>query len=317
MQTEDNGSRRGGELEHMGRILRRVIDSQDSVPLSQDQTNQRVETRAEDCQCENCGSTFRGEVTIYKRFQPPREVRPRECPKCRAELEERQERERQEHLEELRKSVRERWRRECGMPPELLTRTFDNFERQYQKAAYDMALNWAKRFDLDSPRGYPSLILYSEKPGVGKGHLMSAIVNYVIDNWKCDPLGRYRCPVRFESGPSLVRRIRATYNIRKEDYIHEREDEVYHSLAGVSLLLLDDVGKETPSKFTQETYWYIIDERVKTGLPVIMSSRLEFEGERSLESLMGEDTVSRLYGMTRGQFIKMKGLDYRRLKGIA
>ncbi|MBA7545218.1 hypothetical protein ES705_37583 [subsurface metagenome] len=77
------------------------------------------------------------------------------------------------------------------------------------------------------------------------------------------------------------------------------------------------MGKETPSNFTRETYWYVIDERVKSGLPVIISSRLEFEGEHSLESLMGEDTISRLYGMTKGQFIKMKGPDYRKLKGIA
>jgi len=49
---------------------------------------------------------------------------------------------------------------------------------------------------------------------------------------------------------------------------------------------------------------------------VIISPRLWFEGERSLETLMGEDTVSRLYGMTRGDFIKMMGQDYRRVKSI-
>lgn len=301
-------------MEHISKTLPAVVGSEDSK-LSSPEASQ-TETRTEDCHCANCGITFQGEVTIYKKIQPPREVRARECPKCKTEREEREGRERQEYLEEQRKEVRDRWRRECGMPLELLTKTFANFEQQYQKAAYKAALDWAKGFDLDSPRGYPSLILYSGKPGVGKGHLMSAIVNQVITNWKGNP-ERTRCPIRFESGPSLVRRIRATYNIRKGDDIHEREDEVYHSLAGVPLLLLDDVGKETPSNFTRETYWYIIDERVKTRLPVIISSRLEFEGEHSLESLMGEDTVSRLYGMTKGQFIKMKGPDYRKLKGIA
>jgi len=200
------------------------------------------------------------------------------------------------------------------MPAELLAKTFENFEPKYQERAYQEALDWAKKFDLDTPRGYPSLIFYSSIPGVGKGHLMAAVVNYVIDNWHGN-LERARCPIRFESGPSLVRRIRATYNIRREDEVHEREDEVYQSLAGVPLLLLDDVGKESPSNFTRETYWFIIDERVKTGLPVIISSRLEFEGERSLKTLVGVDTVSRLYGMTRGEYIEMKGIDYRRLKG--
>ncbi len=275
-----------------------------------------TETKTEDCQCEECGSTFQGEVTIYRRFTPPRELRQRECPKCRAKRQEGEERERQQELERQRQELRARWRLECGMPLWLLTKTFDNFEQQYQKAAYKMAMGWAKGFDLDSPAGYSSLILYSATPGVGKGHLMSAIVNYVLANWKGTP-ERAVCPIRFESGPSLVRRIRATYNLRKDDFSHEREDEVYRSLAGVPLLLLDDVGKEKPSDFTRETYWFIINERVKSGLPVIISSRLEFEGEHSLETLMHKDTVSRLYGMTKGQFIKMKGLDYRKLKGIA
>ena len=306
---------RGGEPEHIGEILARVTSSPGSEPSNQGQNNQMIETRTEDCQCETCSSTFQGEVNTYNRFKPPREIRPRECPKCMAERQQRVDKENELLLEAQRKSVREHWRRACGMPVELLTKTFENFEQKYQKAACKVALDWAQDYDLDSPRGYPSLIFYSDIPGVGKGHLMAAIVNYILDNWQGNP-ERGRLPIRFESGPSLVRRIRATYNLRREDELHEREDEVYQSLAGVPLLLLDDVGKESPSNFTRETYWYIIDERVKSGLPVVISSRLEFEGERSLVTLMGVDTVSRLYGMTRGEFIRMKGLDYRRLKAI-
>ena len=313
MLEESNS--RGGEPEHIGKILARVTSSPGSGPSNQGQNHQMIEKKTEDCQCETCSSTFQGEVTVYNRFTPPKEIRPRECPKCRNERREREEKEQEQQLEEQRKSVRERWRRACGMPAEALSKTFDNFEAQYQRAACKVALDWVKDFELELAVGYPSLIFYSPIPGVGKGHLMAAIVNYVLDNWHGNP-ERYRLPVRFESGPGLVRRIRATYNIRREDEVHEREDEVYNSLAGVPLLLLDDVGKESPSNFTRETYWYIIDERVKSGLPVIISSRLEFEGERSLLTLMGEDTVSRLYGMTRGEFIRMKGQDYRRLKAI-
>ncbi len=287
-----------------------MAGSRDSGPSSQDK-----EVKTEDCRCEVCKSTFEGEVTVYKKFSPPREIRPRSCPKCQAALEEREEREQRQELEGKRQEVRARWRLACGMTAEVLTKTFKSFEQEYQREAYEVALGWAKTFDLDSPRGYSSLIFCSDIPGVGKGHLMAAIVNYVLDNWQGNP-DRQRCPIRFESGPSLVRRIRATYNIRREDELHEREDEVYQSLAGVPLLLLDDVGKESPSNFTRETYWYIIDERVKSGLPVIISSRLEFEGERSLVTLMGEDTVSRLYGMTRGEFVNMRGQDYRRLRAI-
>ncbi len=273
-------------------------------------------TTIEECTCAQCGQAFEGEVTYYPRWPKHKPFRPANCPSCKAELEAREAEELELEREKQRAALRELWRRECGMPPELLTRTFDNFDRQYQKAAWKAAVRWARDFDFDAPRGYPSLMFYSAIPGVGKGHLMASIVNYVLDNWKGDP-ERVRCPIRFESGPSLVRRIRATYNLRKEDVMHEREDEVYRSLAGAPLLLLDDVGKEKPSDFTRETYWFIVNERVTTGLPVIISSRLEFEGERSLETLMHQDTVSRLYGMTRGKFVKMRGQDYRKLKGIA
>ena len=311
----EESEQRSGDLEHIGPTLQRVVSSPGSMPSNQDQKNQTIETKTEDCQCEDCGSTFQGEVTTYIRFAPPREIRPRLCPKCREERKQREEKEHQQELEKRREELREHWRRICGMPAELLAKTFDNFESKYQKAAISRAMDWAKGFNLDSPKGNPSLIFYSAIPGVGKGHLMAAIVNYILDNWQGNP-ERGRLPIRFESGPSLVRRIRATYNLRREDEMHEREDEVYQSLSGVPLLLLDDVGKESPSNFTRETYWYIIDERVKTGLPLVISSRLEFEGERSLETLMGVDTVSRLYGMTRGEFIRMKGQDYRRLKAI-
>lgn len=54
---------------------------------------------------------------------------------------------------------------------------------------------------------------------------MAAIVNHVINTWSGDP--KKKCPLRFESGPSLVKRIKATYNLRKGDDGHEREDEVY------------------------------------------------------------------------------------------
>lgn len=301
---------RGGDLTHIGEVLARGSGS-----LSPDLTKPVKEKRIEDCTCGQCGQPFQGEVTYYPRWPKSKPSRPTECPSCAAKRKAREAEELEVERESQRIVLREQWRRAIGMPVELLAKTFHNFEKQYQRTAFKIAHDWAKDFDLNSPGGYPSLFFYSDTPGVGKGHLMSGIVNYVLDNWKGNP-ERTRCPIRFESGPSLVRRIRATYNIRKEDDTHEREDEVYRALAGVPLLLLDDVGKETPSRFTRETYWYIIAERVNSGLPVLISSRRPLEGDNSLEELMGVDTVDRLYGMTRGQMVKMKGPSYRRREAV-
>lgn len=315
-QIPEPGQDRGGSFQSMGQILNNMVNTGTGSEPSPTPTKPKQETRLDECICKTCSNKFQGEVITYNYLKPPKEYRPTECPACKKIREDKEAAEQEQEREELRVPLRSRWRKECGMPPWLLVKTFDNWNRRYQKEAYQAATEWAKKFELEDPKGYRSLIFYSNNPGVGKGHLMTGIVNYLIENWKGDP-SRHKCPIRFESGPSLVRRIRATYHLRNEDQNHEREDEVYSSLAGVALLLLDDVGKESPSDFTRETYWYIIDERVKAGLPVIMSSRLPFEGPRSLVQLMGEDTVDRLFGMTGGQLIEMPGESFRSKHGIA
>jgi DNA replication protein DnaC len=270
-------------------------------------------TRFEECRCETCGAIFEGEVNTYYIGGRQRQVKPWECPDCKKKRQAEEAAEREEYLQAARARERERWRRLSGIPDHLLSRTFDNFEPGYQDKALRNCRRYAEGFDLENPRGYRSLILYSPKPGVGKTHLMVAIANYIIDHWNGEP-GRVHCPIRFEKGPGLVRRIRATYNIHNGDIHHEREEDVYNELKGVSLLLLDDVGKEKPSDFTRDVYWSIIDERVARGLPVVMTCRLPLD---SLGELMNPDTVDRLYGMTGGQIETLAGESYRRMKRVA
>jgi DNA replication protein DnaC len=282
---------------------------------------QNQTTQVELCRCETCGSDFEGEVTTYYIGERERRVKPWECPACRERREAEEAAEREEWLKQARAEQRERWRRKCGIPAHLLERsTFDSFEPGFQDKALKNCLKYAQGLNLDEPRGYRSLILYSPRPGVGKTHLMVAIANYAIDHWNGEPeVDRWgspaaRCPIRFEKGPGLVLRIRATYSIREKDNHHEREEDIYNQLKGVKLLLLDDVGKEKPSDFTRQLYWSVIDERVTSGLPVVMTCRLPLD---SLAELMGEDTVDRLYGMTRGQIETLTGESYRKLKKIA
>lgn len=199
------------------------------------------------------------------------------------------------------------WRTNSGLNQDLRRKTFANFEGG-NRTVLRKASQWASEFSIEDPRGLSSLIFYSERPGLGKTHLMAAIANFIIENWDGNPEVGYKQPIRFESGPGLVRRIRATYNLAS-GINHEREEDVYCNLMGVRLLLLDDVGKEAPSRFTRETYWYLIDERLKSSLPVIISTRLQLN---AMEELMGEDTVDRLYGMTRGEILELKGTSYRR-----
>ncbi len=260
-------------------------------------------------------------MTIYYIGGSERRVKPRECPACKEKSEAEAAAERAEWLQAVRVKQRERWRGQTGIPEHMLGRcTFDSFEPGYQDKALKNCRRYAEGLNLDDPRGYRSLILYSPKPGVGKTHLMVAIANYAINCWNGEPeVDRWsspvtRCPIKFEKGPGLVLRVRATYSIRDRDNQHEREEDIYRELKGMKILLLDDVGKEKPSDFTRQLYWSIIDERVTGGLPVVMTCRLPLD---SLAELMGEDTVDRLYGMTGGQIETLSGESYRRLKRVS
>jgi DNA replication protein DnaC len=326
----------GEPMKHIGEVLKH---QQGAPPEQTPSTNGtsgeagrgrlQVEKTTGDCECQSCGKTFAGEITTYNyppdwtykvkpgilAPRPPRVYHQPNCPECQEKINAAAETERQEKLAADRLATVAAWRRTCGIPEQLAARTFKNFESIRQPDAYQDAHEWAEHFDLENPKGYPSLIFYSDEPGLGKTHLMVSIANFLFDNWEGTP-GRRRSPIYFVKGPQLVRRIRYTYGLHPEDYTHEREEDVYREITGVPLLLLDDVGKEAPSKFTRETYWYIIDERVTSGLPVIITSRLPLEGDEALEQLMGKDTVDRLYGMTRGTVTEMTGQSYRGEKGI-
>jgi len=267
----------------------------------------------EECECRNCGTKFQGEVTVFSFFRPPREVRSRECPACRQKREEEEKRLEEQEREVQRVALRERWRRECGIPWGLNCTRFEGFEPEFQRGALRLCRQYAESFDLENPKGMASLYLYSKEPGVGKTTLMACIASYVIDNWHGDLSGTV-LPVRFENGPGLVRRVRATYNIPDEQKAsHETEEQVCAQLCNVKLLMLDDVGKEKPSDFTRELYWYLIDRRVARGLPVVVSSRLALErdSDSPLAELMKADTVDRLYGMCRGKIVILTGTSYR------
>lgn len=277
----------------------------------------RIQTRTEECTCETCGKEFQGDVTTYRFLSAPRESRARECPECKEKREAEEEREIEQQRRGAILAVRERWHLSCGLAKGLNASTFENLDASYQPTARKLCRKWAREFDPDNPTASTSLLLYSPGPGVGKTTLMHCIANYIIDKWEGAP-ETARCPLIFVSGPGLGRRIRATFNIPSGDTSHEQEEHVYNELRGISLLMLDDVGKEQPKslRFTQEMYWYIIDERLKSGLPVVLNSRLPLEGRNSLADLMGVDTVDRLFGMTRGRIIELRGESYRRIKKL-
>lgn len=307
------------DFESLGDILKRTDTTRltGGSALSSHTLSQRT-TRIENRQCQACGQIFPAEIHSVRIGEQVRQFGGRVCPQCQEERDRREAEQERAKLELEQADVRRRWRRTCGIPPLFESKVFENFRRKLQAKAFDAAKDFADKFPLDDPFGFPSLVLYSLPPryGVGKTHLAVAVAQRIIDRWQGDPNGAI-CPVLFVTETDLLLRIRATYHLRgQEREWHEREEEAYAELERKRLLILDDVGKEQPAdpRFVQRVYFHVVDGRYRRGMPILMTSNL---GMAQLEEHMGAAVVDRLVEMTGGKIVELKGQSYRRTRGLA
>lgn len=266
----------------------------------------------EESVCIRCGASFR-RLMIPLPMIPPREV----CETC---LQSAWRQAQDEEIAAARAKIRANDGISQGLRFDQKTgkqRTFANFDRKFNPVATkacDFMQKWAVEF-VETRGRVASVVLFSHlhEPGVGKTHIAVAAANYIEENWPIDldrPLTRL---VRFESGPGLAGRIQATFNV--PDHLkegHETTEDVYHSLIGTRLLILDDVGKETGSEFKQQVYFRLLNSRQMAPVIVTVNYPLEGAGSLVTKMIFNEPTVSRLLGMTGENYFKLTGPDYRR-----
>lgn len=186
------------------------------------------------------------------------------------------------------------------IPPYWREVTFDNSDPTLNKKAFRQALTYAKNFN---PQTSGSLILWSRGNGTGKTRLAACIANYVLHE--------LRQPVVFKKARDLLLEIRRTFSDRGE----LSEVDILNSVLSVELLVLDDVGLDSPSEWVWATYWTIFDRRLEWGLPVVLTvARYPLEatgGEISLADRVGPGALSRLRQLCQGDFIDLSGPDLR------
>ena len=189
-----------------------------------------------------------------------------------------------------------------------MVHTFQNFERDRQPEAYDLALSY-----LGQPR---SLVFYGDV-GLGKTHLAAAIVNellkdspYLTGVWEAEDLEGPLCFVKFDDAlATLKSTYRNGYEGMGEQWHIDRWRKVRH-------LILDEVGQkgrheeQKPTEFTRRVGYDIIDGRYRLGKPIIVTTNKTL-GE--LADWITHAAVDRLFEM--GEPVQMQGHDsYRRKK---
>jgi DNA replication protein DnaC len=228
-------------------------------------------------ECERCGPIVPYHVKLSGRWLKGT---------CECMIRARQEREQAEMRlawmrEQPKRSFEWLGRQWSDMP--LVEKTFDNFDIELQHSAYESVM-----FFLGDMHG--SLILHSEGYGTGKTHLLAGIVNH---------LRMIGIESRFTTAPKLFRAIQERMD-HKESYT-----QLILIACCTPLLVLDDVDKAKPSEWKHELFFEIVDERVKRGLPIALSTNRVSD----LAFYVGGAACSRL---SISQIdVDMSGSDYR------
>ena len=170
------------------------------------------------------------------------------------------------------------------------SRTFETWDKSKFPSAYDFCLKYAQEFDKNNGDG----IILMGGAGTGKTHLASAIANYLMHE--------SLVPVKFGTFANLLDKMKLAFHTDKD---------VVKQLSEVSMLIIDDLGKEKYTEWAQQVLFQVIDNRYNNELPIIITTNLKPE---ELRERFGEPIVSRLMEMCYG--IAMNGDNYRYEKAI-
>jgi DNA replication protein DnaC len=137
-------------------------------------------------------------------------------------------------------------------------------------------LNYCKQYAADFDMHSPSLFLYGET-GLGKTHLSLAIAGVVTQKGY---------GVIYGSAQNLLDRL-------EREHFKDVSEGASEAILGCDLLILDDLGAEFSTQFSVATVYNIINTRLLSGKPVIISTNLTV---KELEKRYTRRITSRIFG---------------------
>ena len=167
------------------------------------------------------------------------------------------------------------------------------YGHEYQKAA---ALNqlegtvaaFAEQFTSRWGCGAGALCL--GPVGTGKTHLASAIANRVM---------QFDCRlVVFAVVPALLWTLQERYRFQSPT------DNLEEKLLTADLLVLDDIGAEKPTEWTEQVLYRVVGDRYARRAPIVATANCSIE---TLTARVGIRTVDRLLGFCDGKPFVLKG----------
>ncbi|WP_343188236.1 DNA replication protein DnaC [Buchnera aphidicola (Ceratoglyphina bambusae)] len=153
--------------------------------------------------------------------------------------------------------------------------SFKNYKIEHK--GHERVLKAAKKYAKNFNNNISSFI-FSGNPGTGKNHLASAIGNYLILKGKT---------VLIVTVADLMSNMKGTFNGSN----HMTEENLLNKLSTVDLLMIDEIGMQTESRYEKIVINQIVDRRSSSKRSTGMLSNLNHEG---MKNLLGERVIDRM-----------------------
>ncbi|MCL2141029.1 MAG: ATP-binding protein [Dehalococcoidia bacterium] len=160
--------------------------------------------------------------------------------------------------------------------------TFSSFDHRRANLSQEQQDNLNKAYDLalsfaNAPDGW---LVFQGVTGCGKTHLAAAIVNF-----------RYQAEQQalFVVVPEILDHLRSTFSPdSKTTY-----DQLFERIKTIPLLVLDDLGAQSATKWAQEKLYQVINYRYNAQLPTVVTTNLCLEElENRVSSRLSDHKMS-------------------------